>query len=162
MNCNFSSDCHVYRYISIIVIPLSTSTTATGNQTVGQPLTLEFTAIDVNCDTATVEFVWSIGGVQLKQTKGTGFCFRYNNSSVCKDTYNISVLSTSNDGGAYRCDIIAYHSPPVTATSSITLRLNGMANVIVLMDLKCVCLVYTQFLPQLSPHMLLCLLRPAW
>ena len=126
------------RYISIVVFPLSTNITATGNQTVGQPLTLEFTAVDVNCDTATVEIVWSIGGVQLKKTERTGFCFRYDNSSVCKDTYNIPVLSTSDDGGTYQCDIIIYHSPPVTATSSITLRLNGMASVIVLIDLKCV------------------------
>jgi len=114
------------------VVPLSINLTTTGNQTVGQPLKLECTAVDVDCGTAVVEFVWSSGGVQLKQSEGTSFCFRYDNSLMCMDTYNISVLSTSDDGRAYQCDVIIYHSPPVTATSSITLRLNGMTITVVL------------------------------
>ena len=114
------------------MVPPSVSIRASGNQTVGQPLTLECCAVDTNCGTASVEFVWSKGGVQLRQIEGTGFCYRSGNLSVCTDTYDISILNTSDDGAvaAYQCDVTIQDSPPVTATSSITLNLNGMAYVV--------------------------------
>ena len=100
---------------------------ATGPQIIGQPLTLECTAIASGCVSTIVQFVWSSGGVRLRQIEGTGFCFRYYvNSSACIDTYNISELSTSYEGSTYQCDIIINTSPPVMATSTITLKLNGM------------------------------------
>ncbi|XP_065904759.1 cell adhesion molecule DSCAML1-like isoform X2 [Dysidea avara] len=108
---------------STVSLP-SVDLTAVSPKMLGQPLTLECTAIAPECVTTTVKFVWSNGGVNLRQIEGTGFCIRYSNSSVCKDTYNISALSTNDEGRIYQCYIIINTSPPVMATSTITLKLN--------------------------------------
>ena len=114
-------------YVAYIDSSPSVVLAATGPQIIGQPLTLKCTAIASECVSTIVQFVWSSGGVRLRQIEGTGFCFRYIvNSSACIDTYNISGLSTSYDGSTYQCDIKINTSPPVMATSTITLKLNGM------------------------------------
>ena len=127
--CNCSYRCICNNMDLLVVVPLSVNIVASGNQTVGQPLTLECTVIEFDRDCVN-EFAWSNGGVQLREIKGTDFCHKSGKSAVCTDTFNISILSTSDDGavGAYQCDVTTHHDPPVTATSSITLNLNGMTN----------------------------------
>lgn len=100
-------------------------------QIVSQPQRLDCTAIIPECVAASVQFVWSSGGMELRRIEGTSFCYRYVNSSVCRDMYNISVLNASDQGKVFSCDIIINTIPPAKATTSITLNLQGMCYPIV-------------------------------
>ena len=49
-----------------------------------------------------------------------------NNSLVYTDSYNISQLSTTDDGRVIQCEVVINASPPVMATDNITLNVMSM------------------------------------
>ena len=95
---------------------------ALSNQTVGQSLTLESTITTVRGITSRVDTVWTSDGVELKRINNASITPTVNDSEVYQDTFNIPLLSTSDDGRVFQCQIIIMTSPSsIVTTNSITL-----------------------------------------
>ena len=94
---------------------------------VGQSLTLESTITTVRGITSRVDIVWSSNGVELKKINNTNMSLTVNDSELYEDTFNIPLLSTSDYGRVFQCEIIIINaSSIIVATSNITLDLTGM------------------------------------
>ena len=98
--------------------------TALNTQTVGQSLTLQCNVITVRGITSTVDIVWSDDDGTLEMMDGLS-PITINNSLVYTDSYNISQLSTTDDGRVIQCQVEINASPPVTASNNITLDVTG-------------------------------------
>ena len=98
---------------------------APNNQTVGQSLILESNVLAVRGITSRVDIIWSSDGIELKKMEGVNVSSTTNNSVDYTDTYNISQLSTTDDGREYQCEVVINTSPPVMATDSVTLDVMG-------------------------------------
>ena len=99
--------------------------TALNDQTVGQSLTLLCEVTIVRGITSRVDIVWSSNGIVLRRINGI-IATTMNNSLVYTDSYNISQLSTTDDGRVIQCEVVINASPPVMATDNITLNVMGM------------------------------------
>jgi len=99
--------------------------TASNNQTVGQSLTLECSVTAVRGITSRVDIIWSIDGRELERIEGVNVSSTTDNSVVYTDTYNISQLSTNDDGRVYQCEVLINTSPPVMVNDSVTLDVTG-------------------------------------
>ena len=75
--------------------------------------------------TSKVDIVWSSNGTVLRRINDT-IATTMDNSLVYTDSYNISQLSTTDDGRVIQCEVVINASPPVMATDSITLNVMGM------------------------------------
>ena len=92
----------------------------------GQSLTLQCEVTTVTGITSRVDIVWSSSGVDHKRATGiSGYAL--GNSLVYNNNYTIPQLSTDDDGRAYRCTGMIVSNPQSTASNSVTLRVNGMA-----------------------------------
>ena len=69
--------------------------------------------------------MWSSNGIVLRRINGT-ISTTMDNSLVYTDSYNISQLSTIDDGGVIQCGVVISASPLVMATDNITLNVMGM------------------------------------
>ena len=98
---------------------------APSNQPVGQSLTLESSITTVRGITSRVDIVWSSNGVELRRIMGATPNSTNDNSEVYEDTYDIPLLSTSDDGRVIECEIIIMTTPSVVVTSDVTLDVNG-------------------------------------
>ena len=99
--------------------------TALNDQTVGQSLTLQCEVTTGRGITSRVDIVWSSNGIVLRRINGT-IPTTMDNSLVYTDSYNISQLSTTDDGRVIQCEVVINASPPVMATDNITLNVMGM------------------------------------
>ena len=99
---------------------------APSNQTVGQSLTLESSIAIVRGITSRVDIVWSSNGVELRRIMGAT---PNSNSEVYEDTYDIPLLSTSDDGRVIECEIIIMKTPSVVATNNVILDVTGKYSV---------------------------------
>jgi len=99
--------------------------TAPNTQIVGQLLTLECSVTTVRGITSTVDVVWSSDDTELERMEGVIVSSTADNSVVYTDTYNISQLSTTDDGREYQCEVVINTSPPVMANDSVTLDVMG-------------------------------------
>jgi len=111
-------------YITIVPIP-NVTVTAPNTQIVGQLLMLECTVITVRGITSTVDIIWSSDGTELKRMEGVIVSSTTDNSVMYTDTYNISQLSTTDDGREYQCEGVINTSPLVMANDSVTLDVMG-------------------------------------
>ena len=93
------------------------------NQTVGQSLTLQCEVTTVKGITSRVDIVWSSDGTELGRTNNVST--KMDNSLVYTDSYTISQLSTTDDGGVIQCEVVINTSPLVTANDNITLNVIG-------------------------------------
>ena len=110
---------------SLVPVP-SIEIIALNNQTVGQSLTLESTITTVRGITSRVDIVWSSNGVELKRITNANINFMINDSELYKDTFNIPLLSTSDDGRVFQCEMIIMTIPSViVATNDVTLDVIG-------------------------------------
>ena len=76
--------------------------------------------------TSRVDIVWSSNGVELKRINNTNMSLTVNNSELYEDTFDIPLLSTSDDGRVFQCEIIIMTTPSIiVATSNITLDVTG-------------------------------------
>ena len=98
--------------------------TAPNTQTVGQSLTLQCEVTTVRGITSRVDIVWSSGGTELERMNGVSST-TMDNSLVYTHSYNISQLSTTDDGRVIQCEVVISTSPSVMATDSITLDVIG-------------------------------------
>ena len=94
--------------------------TALNDQTVGQSLTLQCEVTTVRGITSRVDIVWSSDGAVLRSINGAA-ATTMDNSSMYTDFYNISALSTTDDGRVIQCEVVINSSSPVTASDAITL-----------------------------------------
>ena len=91
----------------------------------GQSLTLQCEVTTVRGITSKVDIVWSSNDIVLRRINDT-IATTMDNSLVYTDSYNISQLSTTDDGRVIQCEVVINASPPVMATDSITLNVMGM------------------------------------
>ena len=99
---------------------------APNNQIVGQSLTLQSTITTVRGITSRVDIVWSSNGVELKRITNANTSLTINDSKLYKDTYNIPLLSTGDDGRVFQCEMIIMTTPStIVTTNNITLDVAG-------------------------------------
>ena len=109
----------------VILVPTPTvSVTAPANQTVGQSLTLQCEVTTVRGITSRVDIVWSSGGTELERMNDVSST-TMDNSLVYTDSYNISQLSTTDEGRVIQCEVVISASPSVMASNSTTLDVTG-------------------------------------
>jgi len=94
-------------------------------QIVGQSLTLECRVTTVRGITSRVDIVWSSDGVESQRMNGVNASFTTDSSAMYTTTYTIPLLSTTDDGRVYQCEVVINTSPPVMATGNITLDVTG-------------------------------------
>ena len=107
--------------VSVLVPAPSIEIIALNNQTVGQSLTLESTITTVRGITSRVDVVWSSNGVELKRINNISMnlaSFTVNDSKVYEDTFNVPLLSTSDAGRVFQCEIIITTISTVIVTAS--------------------------------------------
>ena len=99
---------------------------ALNNQTVGQSLTLESTITTVRGITSRVDIVWSSNGVELRRITNANTSLIINDSELYKDTFNILLLSTSDDERVFQCEMIIMTTPSIIVTTNdVTLDVTG-------------------------------------
>ena len=116
-----------YDVLFVCSVPApSIKITALNNQTVGQSLTLESTITTVRGITSRVDIVWNSNGVELKRINNSNISLTINDSELYEDTFNISLLSTSDDGRVFQCEMIIMTTPSIiVATGNIILDVTG-------------------------------------
>ena len=98
---------------------------ALNTQTVGQSLILQCEVTTVRGITSRVDIVWSSNDIVLRRINDT-IATTMDSLLVYTDSYNISRLSTTDDGRVIQCEVMINASPPVMATDNITLNVMGM------------------------------------
>ena len=101
------------------------SLVATTDQIVGQPLILECSVTTVRGITSRVDIVWSSYGEDLQTINGINAILS-DNLTIYRSTFTILLLSTTDDGRVYQCEVVINTSPPVMATGIVTLDVTGM------------------------------------
>ena len=115
-----------YQINDFLSVPApNVAVTALKTQTVGQSLTLQCEVTTVRDITSRVDIVWSSNGIVLRRINGT-IATTMENSLVYTDSYNISQLSTTDDGRVIQCEVVINASPSVMATDNITLNVMSM------------------------------------
>ena len=99
--------------------------TAPATQIVGQSLILECSVTTVRGITSRIDIEWSTGNMILQKEKGINVALTMPNAVVYKNSYNISQVSTLDDGRVYQCKVIINTIPQLMATRSTTLDVTG-------------------------------------
>ena len=99
--------------------------TAQNTQTVGQSLILECSVTTVRGITSRIDIEWSIGHVMLQRTEGVDTTSMASDFVVYTNIYNISQVSTFDDGRVYQCKVTINTIPQLMATDSVTLDVTG-------------------------------------
>ena len=108
-------------------VPNTTNVTITApaTQIVGQSLILECGVTTVRGITSRVDIEWSVGNRVLQNTEGTDITSTASDFVLYTDFYNISQVSTLDDGRVYQCKVIINTIPQLMATGSTTLNVTG-------------------------------------
>ena len=94
-------------------------------QIVGQSLILKCNVTTVRGITSRTDIEWSIGNTTLQRTNGVNITSTESDFVVYKGIYNITQVSTFDDGRVYQCKVIINANPQLMATDSITLDVTG-------------------------------------
>ena len=94
-------------------------------QIVSQSLLLEANVTTVRGITSRIDIEWSIGNTILQRTEGVNITFTESDSVIYEDIYNITEVSTLDDGRVYQCKVIINTNPQLMATDRITLNVTG-------------------------------------
>ena len=95
------------------------------NQIVSQPLTLQCSIITVRGITSIVEIVWTSNGMELKRKSSINASVVMNTYNLYEDTYDIPLLTTSDDGRLFQCEGIITTTPLITVANNTTLDVTG-------------------------------------
>ena len=95
----------------------------------GQSLTLQCEVTTVKGITSRVDIVWSSDGTVLRRTNNVSST-TIDNSLVYTDSYNISQLSTTDDGRVIQCEVVINTILSVMASDSITLDMTGECDIV--------------------------------
>ena len=74
--------------------------------------------------TSRVDIVWSSDGTEIERMNNVSST-TMDNSLVYTDSYNISQLSTTDDGRVIQCEVVINTSPKVANNVSTTLDVTG-------------------------------------
>ena len=102
--------------VSLVPAP-SVEIITLNNQTVGQSLTLESTITTVRGITSRMDIVWSSNGVELKRINNTNISLTVNDSELYESIFNIPLLSTSDDGRIFQCEMIIKTASSIIVTT---------------------------------------------
>ena len=94
-------------------------------QAVGQSLSLECIVTTVRGLSSSIDIIWTSDGVEINRTSGASIGSETSSSILYRDFYNISLLTTAEDGRAYQCEGVINTTPNLTAESSTTLDVIG-------------------------------------
>ena len=97
-----------------------------GTQTVGQSLSMECTITTVKGLSSSIDVTWRIDGVETKEMLRASISSSTSSSIIYRDLYNISLLTTAEEGRIYQCEGVINTSSSLNAESSITLDIIGM------------------------------------
>ena len=98
--------------------------TALSDQTVGQSLKLRCEVTTVRGITSRVDIAWNSNGTVLRRINDTT-ATAMGNSSVFRESYVISVLTTSYNARMFECEVVINANPPTTVSDNIILNVNG-------------------------------------
>ena len=99
---------------------------ALNTQIVGQPLTLECSVTTVRGIMSKVDIVWNSHRREVEIIRSVNKTLSRGNLAVYSVTHTIPLLSTTDDGRMYQCEVVINTSPPVMAMSNITLNVIGL------------------------------------
>lgn len=142
-------------FSSLVPVP-NVTVYAPNNQIVSKSLQPECTIMTVRGITSRVDIVWRSDDVELKRIINANINLTINNSELYKDTFNISLLSTSDDGRVFQCEMIIMTTPSIVATSNITLDVTGKCTDVsyfVLRRFAVICLVSGELYSLLATHL---------
>ena len=105
--------------------PTSVTVTAPNTQIVGQSLILECSVTTVRGITSRIDIEWSIDNVMLQRTEGVDVASTASDFVVYTNIYNISQVSTFDDGRVYQCKVIINTIPQLMATDNVTFDVTG-------------------------------------
>ena len=94
-------------------------------QTIGESLSLECIVTTVRGITSRTDVIWRSGGFEIQRTIGARISSSTSSSIVYRDFYNISLLTTAEEGRIYHCEGVINTSPNLITQSNITLDVNG-------------------------------------
>ena len=95
----------------------------------GHSLILECSVTTVRGVTSRVDIEWSVGNRVLQSTEGADITSTASDFVVYTDFYNVSQVSTLDDGRVYQCKVIINTIPQLMATDSTTLDVTGKLSV---------------------------------
>ena len=72
-----------------------------------------------------IDIIWSSNGVEIKKISGAAISSSTNSSILYKDFYNISLLTTADEGKVYQCEGVINATPRLTVKSSLLLDVTG-------------------------------------
>ena len=125
-----------YLFAYIVPIPnVNMSVTEAQIPVVGQSLTLECSVTTVRGITSRVDIVWSRDGLQVQMIVGANITLLSEKFAVYEALYTIPLLSTTEDGRVYQCEVVINTSPPVMANDNMMLDVIG--------NLKCIYITCT-------------------
>ena len=119
----------LFLYAILVLTPsVMVKITSNMDQNVGRNLTLQCTVTTVRGITSGVDVVWHRDGTEVQRMDNVTLELnRMSTSLVYRDTYTIPLLTTSDEGSIFQCEVMIISSPPVMASSSLSrLRVKGM------------------------------------
>ena len=116
-------------YVCAVPIP-NVNVSINEAQIVGQSLTLECSVTTVRGITSRVDIVLSRDGLQVEMIERANITMLNKNFAVYEVFYTIPLLSTTDDGRVYKCEVVINTSPPVTANDNELLDVIGNLNCI--------------------------------
>ena len=119
---------YLYYSIYAILVPTpSVSVTGPTTHKVGQSLTLQCKVTAVRGITSSVDIEWRRDGAEVQRMDNVKLQLNTMNTSlVYRDTYTISLLTTSDERSMLQCKVVINSSLPVMATSSLRVNVKGM------------------------------------
>ena len=73
-----------------------------------------------------VDIVWNSGSLEIQRINESDAIVSNENSTVYRTVYTIPLLSTTDDGRVYQCEVVINTSPPILASSNITINTTGL------------------------------------
>jgi len=95
------------------------------NLTIGDPLTLYCTVTAVRGISSSVDIIWTTGGRVVRRLNNIMANIEYDDSTIYTDSFEISSLSTIDNGKEYQCTVVINANPPVYSSDQITLIFDG-------------------------------------
>ena len=95
-----------------------------GNLTIGDPLTLDCTVTAVRGISSSVNIIWTTGGRVVRRVDNITADIE-NDYAIYTDLFEISSLSTIDNGREYQCTVVINASQPVYNSDQITLIFDG-------------------------------------
>lgn len=84
-----------------------------------------------------MDIVWSSNNVELKRIQEVDTNLTTKTAELYKDTYNIPLLSTNDDGRVFHCEIVIMTTPSTVGSDNVTLDVTGKCHKIYVLIIMC-------------------------